>query len=153
MSKASAQHGSFTVERVYKAKLANVWRAWSDPTWKAHWFEGPPGCTTDRLAFEFKVGGREGVDTHLASGVTASFRCHYWDIVPEQRIIYSYEMLLDGKRISVSQATIELSADAAGTRLKVTEQGVFVDGYDDAGNREHGTNWLMDKLGTSLERA
>jgi hypothetical protein len=32
------------------------------------------------------------------------------------------------------------------------EQGAFLDGYDDAGQREHGTNMLMEQLGAFLER-
>ena len=33
----------------------------------------------------------------------------YYDIVPDERIVYSYEMHLDDKRISVSLATIEFA--------------------------------------------
>jgi hypothetical protein len=36
-------------------------------------------------------------------------------------------------------------------RLKVSEQAVFLDGYEDSGSREHGTNLLMDKLVATLE--
>jgi len=35
-------------------------------------------------------------------------------------------------------------------RLRGTEQGVFLDGYDDTGSREKGTSALMDKLEASL---
>ena len=42
------------------------------------------------------------------------------------------------------------SAGPGRTTLKVTEQGAFLDGYDDAGSREHGTGFLLDKLGASL---
>jgi hypothetical protein len=66
---------------------------------------------------------------------------------------YSYAMELDGTRISVSLATISLTPDAAGTRLSLTEQGVYLDGYDDAGSREHGTGLLLDQLGASLATA
>ena len=45
---------------------------------------------------------------------------------------------------------IELAPTGAGTRLKITEQGAFLDGYDDAGSREHGTGLLLDRLGASL---
>jgi hypothetical protein len=48
---------------------------------------------------------------------------------------YSYSMSLDQTLISVSLATVELKAEAAGTRLVVTEQGAWLDGYDD-GERE-----------------
>jgi uncharacterized protein YndB with AHSA1/START domain len=33
----------------------------------------------------------------------------------------------------------------------MTEQGAFLDGYDDAGSREHGTHFLLDALGDSLK--
>jgi uncharacterized protein YndB with AHSA1/START domain len=72
--------------------------------------------------------------------------------VPLRRIVYAYNMHVDEKKISVSLATIELEPTAKGTRMKVTEQGAFLDGYDDAGSREHGTGALMDALAKSLER-
>jgi uncharacterized protein YndB with AHSA1/START domain len=72
--------------------------------------------------------------------------------VPNTRIISSYDMHLDDKRISVSLATVELEPAGAGTRLIYTEQGAFLDGYDDAGSREHGTRGLLDKLAAALQR-
>ena len=78
------------------------------------------------------------------------FDCLYRDIVENQRIVYSYVMHLDGKKISVSQACIELFAENGGTKLVLTEYGDYLDGYDDAGSREHGTNALMDALEKSL---
>jgi hypothetical protein len=59
-------------------------------------------------------------------------------------------MHLDERKISVSLATFELKAEGEGTRLVVTENGAFLDGYDDAGARERGTNVLVDALGRSL---
>jgi uncharacterized protein YndB with AHSA1/START domain len=80
-----------------------------------------------------------------------SFNARYQDIVPNERIIYSYDMNLDEKRISVSFATIEFEAAGSGTKLTITEQGAFLDGYDDAGSRERGTRWLLDKLEAALQ--
>jgi hypothetical protein len=59
-------------------------------------------------------------------------------------------MHLDDRKISVSVATILLKAEGRQTRIMVTEQGAFLDGYDDAGSRERGTNDLLDALGASL---
>jgi len=50
----------------------------------------------------------------------------------------------------VALATIELFPSGAGTRLVMTEQGAFLDGHDDAGSREQGTDLLLDALGTAL---
>ena len=62
-------------------------------------------------------------------------------------------MHIDGKKISVSLATIDFEPQGKGTKLIVTEQGAFLDGYDDAGARERGTNDLMDQLAASLQHA
>jgi hypothetical protein len=54
-------------------------------------------------------------------------------------------------RISVSLATVEIEVDGGGTRLTLTEHGVFLDGRDHPAEREHGTNALMDTLGAHLD--
>ena len=53
---------------------------------------------------------------------------------------------IDGRLISHSLATLQFRPNGEGTLLVVTEQGVFVDGYENKGSREHGTNALVDKL-------
>jgi hypothetical protein len=56
------------------------------------------------------------------------------------------------RRISRRALTVEFKPAGVGTRLIYTEQGAFLDGYDDAGSREHGTRGLLDKLGAALAR-
>ena len=74
----------------------------------------------------------------------------YQDIVEGQRIVYSYDMTINGHRISVSLATVEIAARDAGTHLTVTEHGAYLDGLDNSAQRRDGTEQLMDALGTSL---
>jgi len=85
--------------------------------------------------------------------VVSQFDARYFDVVPGERIVYAYEMRLNGAKISVSLATIEFKPSGNGTRLLVAESGAFLDGYDDAGSREHGSNLLMDRMGASLTKA
>ena len=61
-------------------------------------------------------------------------------------------MHLDERRISVSLATIEFFAVAGGTRLVLTEQGAFLDGYDDIAGREEGTRIGLDNLDRQLRQ-
>jgi uncharacterized protein YndB with AHSA1/START domain len=82
--------------------------------------------------------------------VVSTFDATYHDVIPNERLIYTYDMHMDDRKISVSLATMQLKTAGAGTMLKVTEQGAFLDGYDDAGSREHGTGFLLDALGASL---
>lgn len=70
----------------------------------------------------------------------------FHDIVPDARIVYSYGMHLGERRISVSLTTIEFRPEGGGTRLVFTEQGVFLDGYDDVAGREEGTRIGLENL-------
>jgi uncharacterized protein YndB with AHSA1/START domain len=70
--------------------------------------------------------------------------------VPDERIVYAYDMHLDDRRISVSLATVELKAARAGARLIFTEQGAFLDGLDTPEQREQGTGSLLDALAKEL---
>jgi uncharacterized protein YndB with AHSA1/START domain len=100
---------------------------------------------------DVRVGGRESLKGRLEGGMVSTFEAIYYDVIPNERLVYSYEMHLDDKKISVSLATLQLKATAGKTTLMVTEQGAFLDGYDDAGSREHGTGHLLDALGASLK--
>ena len=149
----SVVHATFTLERVYDAPVERVYRALSDEAAKAKWFSGDEGqWTLVARHMDFRVGGREHLKGRWRAGVTSTFDALYLDIVPNARIVYAYEMHLDERKISVSLATMQLTQASGGrTSLKVTEQGAFLDGYDDAGSRERGTGLLLDKLGASLK--
>jgi uncharacterized protein YndB with AHSA1/START domain len=146
----SVVHAIFTLERVYDASPALVFRALSEPAAKARWFEDGGGWTPIERTMDVRPGGRERAKGRWPNGLITTFDAVYFDVVPNRRLVYCYEMHLDARKISVSLATIELEPAGAGTKLKVTEQGAFLDGYDDAGAREHGTGLLLDRLGASL---
>ena len=149
----SVVHAIFTVERTYDAPIAHVWRALSDESAKAKWFGRSAGeLELIERSMDFRVGGRERAKGRWQSGLVSTFDAIYHDIVPNERLVYTYEMHLDERKISVSLATLQLLAHGpTRTTLKVTEQGAFLDGYEDGGGREHGTGLLLDKLGESLK--
>src|ERR1700744_5835643 len=145
----TVQHGDFTIERVLDAPPSLVFQAWTDKAAKAKWFGA--GSNLDVREMDFRVGGEEIVSGKWPNGTVSEFRARYFDIVKDKRIVYTYDLLIDGKKLSVSLATIQIVAEGKKTRMIVTEQGAFLDGYDDAGAREHGTTLLMDALGESLK--
>ena len=156
MRARSVVHASFTITRSWKAAPSRVFDAFADQDAKRKWFGRAPGGEIQEEIFDFREGGREVLAGRHANGMVTRFDCLYRDIVaPEAgaagRIVYSYVMHLDGAKISVSHACIELRPEDAGTRFVLTEYGDYLDGYDDAGNREHGTNALMDRLGAFVE--
>ncbi len=152
MTKRSVTHATFTIERHYAATPARVFRAWSQSEAKARWFVGPDDWRKSDHRMEFRIGGREHVSGGPPGGPIHSFDAIYQDIVPDERIIYAYEMHMDDTRISVSLATVEMRPEDKGTTLVFTEQGAFLDGYDIPGDRERGTKDLLDNLGAELTR-
>jgi uncharacterized protein YndB with AHSA1/START domain len=144
-------HATFCIERTYPASPAQVFKALTDPAAKAKWFTGGNGYTLLAREMDVRPGGREHVKGRWETGVVSTFDAVYHDVVAGERIVYAYEMHLDDRKISVSLATLELKSAGTDTRLVMTEQGVFLDGYDDAGSREHGSNYLLDALGNSLK--
>jgi uncharacterized protein YndB with AHSA1/START domain len=147
----SAVHATFHLQRTYDAPVARVWRALTDEAAKQKWFGGSPGrWEMLERHMDVRVGGSERLRGRWEGGVVSTFDAVYHDVIPQQRLVYSYVMHLDDKKISVSLATMQLQPEGTKTTLKVTEQGAFLDGYDDAGSREHGTGFLLDALGASL---
>jgi uncharacterized protein YndB with AHSA1/START domain len=147
----SVVHGSFHLERQYDAPVERVWRALTDIEAKQKWFVGPPGeWELVERRMDVREGGRELAKGRFKSGMVSTFDASYHDVVRHERLVYSYVMYLDDRKISVSLATMQLKSENGGTKLIVAEQGAFLDGYDDAGSREHGTGYLLDALGASL---
>lgn len=147
----SVAHGEFHLERVYDAPVSRVWQALTEPEAKARWFGGTPGSwELLERRMDVRVGGRERLSGRWEGGVVSTFDAIYQDVVPNERLVYCYQMFLNERKISVSLATLQLEPAGRGTRLKVAEQGAFLDGYDDAGSRERGTAHLLDALGAAL---
>ena len=152
MTDHSVDHGSFTLERTYTAPPQRVFAAWANHAEKNRWFgEGDDFLTTtDVYALDFRVGGEERLLGTVPSGRKFLYDARYLDIVEDARIITSYEVSVDDRRISVSLMTVEFNAVADGTRLVVTEQGAFLDRLDTNAQREEGARDSLDKLGKYL---
>jgi uncharacterized protein YndB with AHSA1/START domain len=153
LNKRSVSHATFVIERRYPASVARVYRALSDPATKGKWFVPPEAWDKETHQMDFRIGGVETSIGGPVGGPVHKFIAVYQDIVPNERIVYSYHMTLDDLRISVSVATFEIIPDGDHTQLRLTEMGAYLDGFDDGGKlREQGTNGLLDGLGAFLAR-
>jgi uncharacterized protein YndB with AHSA1/START domain len=107
---------------------------------------------TGPVEFDFRVGGHERFG-NAYQGVLFTYDAVYYDIVRDQRLVYSYEMYADGVRSSVSVATIQFVETDDGTTLTWTEQGAYLDGFDgqDAPRlRQGGASEMLDGLAKYL---
>src|ERR1022692_3466574 len=105
MSERAVAHATFVIERTYEAPPPRVFKAWSEPTAKARWFAGSEEALGTAYQLDFRVGGREVNRGGPPGGPVYTFEARFHDIVPEQRIVSTYEMYVDETRISVSVAT------------------------------------------------
>jgi len=153
--KRSVAHGMFTVQRTYPGVTPRrVFDAFASIEAKNNWFTAPnEAWDVVEREMDFRPGGRERLVGRWKSGMITDFDATYFDIVEGERIIYAYEMRIDGRKISTSLATLEFKpASGGGAAFTMTEQGAFLDGYDDNGSRERGTNEIVDKLSAALAK-
>ncbi len=151
MTHSTVAHDTFVIERTYDTPIAQVFRAWADPELKARWFAGAAEALGAGYELDFRVGGREVNRSGPPGGPVYTYQSQFHDIVPEERIVYTYEMLADDNRLSVSVATVQFHNRGATTQLVLTEQGVFLDGHDTSAQREAGTLSLLDSLAATLD--
>lgn len=150
-------HGSFVIERSYSASPQRVFAAWADPAAKRAWFVEGEGWDIKSYELDFREGGAErskflflkGEDTFGEKTVFGNDTV-FNEIIPNERIIFTYSMDRNGVRFSVSLATVEFKPDGKGSRLILTEHGAFFDDADGIKMREQGWQELLQKLGEHL---
>ena len=147
----SIRQHDFTIERRFRQSPEQTFQAFANPELRRRWFRVPDSWTDTEWSLDFHVGGCELNAGRDHRGTHHLFRGRFHDIVDGERIIFAYDLLIDGRLTSVSLTTVELrSDDDDGTHLIFTEHGAFLDGLDDPAEREHGTGLLLDGLETFL---
>ncbi|HZQ87750.1 MAG TPA: SRPBCC family protein [Acidimicrobiales bacterium] len=146
----SETHATFVIERTYPVPLPAVWHALSDSDARDMWFGGGSAFDASEKTHDFRVGGGAVEDGRWRDGPTSRFESTYTDIVEHRRLVFTYDLWVDGRHLSTSLTTIVVEPDGESTRLTYTEQAVHFDGLDTVDGREEGTRGLLDNLGTYL---
>jgi uncharacterized protein YndB with AHSA1/START domain len=151
MTTRSVAHATFVIDRTLKHPPERVFSAFAEEEAKQKWFGGGEDCTQLHRAFDFRVGGIEEDKGQWRDGSVSHFICRYHEILPGERIVFTYDMYVDEVRLSVCLTTVEFTATEGGTRLIFTEMGAYLDERTDgAVGREQGWNKLIDQLVASL---
>jgi len=150
MPEPNVNHSTFVVERNYPQSPARVFASFAEAGRKRRWYaEGEHEIQEYDL--DFRVGGAEHFryrfkEGHPIAGSEINNESMYQDIVPEQRIVFTQKMSLNGKPVSVAVITLEFLPAGEGTDLVLTNQGTYVGWPDGAKMVEMGWNGLLDRL-------
>src|SRR5260370_5624425 len=110
----SVVHATFHLERTYEAPVARVWKALTDEKAKQKWFAGTPGrWELLERHMDVRVGGSERLKGRWEGGVVSTFDATYHDVIPNERLVYSYVMLFDDTQISMSLSCLQFKADTS----------------------------------------
>jgi uncharacterized protein YndB with AHSA1/START domain len=153
MTTRSAVHGMFTLTSDLAAPPVTVYAAFADPAFRDRWFRIPGPSAGHSYDLDFREGGGETASNSfpVEDGVeVVGYRSHFFDLVPDTRVVYAYEAVVDGLRRWVSLATVEFEPSAAGTRMSWTEQYAFLevtgDGSGDVAHLRGGTQLRINGL-------
>ena len=150
---SAVAHTQFVIERDFLATPARVFRGWSELASKQRWTDCHPDLAERTHTLDFRAGGSETVTMRFPDGGVCVVRFHYFDIVPDRRIVYGYAMERDGRAGSVSLVTVEFEPTAAGTRMVFTEQAALLDEGQDLAERIDGTREGFERLAREIEPA
>jgi uncharacterized protein YndB with AHSA1/START domain len=144
MSPASANDAEFLhIERILPAPRALVYRAFTDPTRMLQWF-GPHGFSATTVQLDVRVGGawRGGMRGPDGKELIASGQ--YREVVPNERLVFTYAWEESGVRGHETVCQLELSDAGEHTRMRFT-QGRFPSAAQAAGH-EGGWSEAFEKL-------
>src|SRR5947207_15572314 len=102
MAERSVVHSTFTVERTYDSPPARVFAAWADPNLKNRWFGGGTDDAPGTIAMDFRVGGIETNESEPGAAFAFAYWGRYSDIVPDERIAFTYDLSLGGFLVALS---------------------------------------------------
>lgn len=141
-------HSTFTLERRYPATIERVFEAWSTPEARRRWM-----ARGAEHSLEFVVGGHETVKGSDPQGRALTYEARYLDIVPGERILTTSTLHTEDRLSTVSATSVEFRADGGGTRVVLTEHGMYLPGQEQPEWREQGTAQQLDTLAAELASA
>lgn len=156
MAEATVVHATDQVRRLFYRPVETVFSALSDREKLRTWYDCGLASDVVDLEVNFAVGGGKRVTYQFRPGTPMAGKVlvneeRYLNIVPNERIVTSSVMTMDGEPFSVSLVTFELSPSGPGSELRVTHQDAFFENADGPQMRQAGWTGLMDWLGKVVD--
>lgn len=141
-------HSTFTLERSYPVPVQRVFQAWANPEARKRWMAHGADHSQD-----FVVGGLESVTGFDGQGRALTYEARYAEIVPDERILTTSTLHTEDRLSTVSVTSVEFRAEGTGTRVVLTEHGMYLPGQEQPDWREQGTAQQLDTLAEEFAAA
>lgn len=149
MNHVLTAHTDFVIERDYGAPPQAVFAAWADPAAKRRWSDCHADYTT-HYQLDFRAHGHESHHVDYPDGRRQRIEKVFFDVVEGRRIVFAYDIEVNGRKLSISLVTVEFLTTPQGTKMLYTEQLAYLDGHEDRAARIKGTEEGLDRLGLEL---
>lgn len=146
-SSAKPTEHSLWLRRTYKASIQRVFQAWIDGDDLARWFTPNPDWPARVSELDVRVYGGFVAAFGAPGEIPWIERVQYLDIVPARRLVMQGLMTHDGKYVTCTRYTIDLTDLGGSTELTMVETGGDPAAIDD---RAGGWGGTLDNLGKLL---
>jgi uncharacterized protein YndB with AHSA1/START domain len=102
---------------------------------------------------DFVVGGLETVAGFDGQGRALTYEARYAEIAPNERILTTSTLHTADRLSTVSVTSVEFRAEGTGTRVMLTEHGMYLPGQEQPDWREQGTAQQLDTLAEEFAAA
>ncbi len=108
----------FTLQlnKIYPVKQERVFQAWTMPEELSKWW-GPEGFTTTIDEMNVVVGGSYKYKMHSPDGETHILTGEYKEIVPNQKLVFTWKWENDGQEFPTTLVTIDFLEQGQSTEL------------------------------------
>jgi uncharacterized protein YndB with AHSA1/START domain len=134
------------IERIFNAPRSRVWRAFTDPDQLKQWWGR--GNDLEIVRMEVEPGGHWRYIEHTPEG-HHGFEGRYGEIVPEERIVMTFEW--DGMPTHLSLETVEFE-DLGDGRTRIINTSLFLTNEDRDGMLQSGMEEGLNQSYAALDR-
>ena len=139
---------SLQIRRVYKAPVAAVYAAWTDPEQMKHWMGPSDDFGESEVTMDVRVGGRYRIVMHSRDGEVHRVGGVFREVVTNRKLAYTWAWESTPERESL--VTLEFKPSGEDTELVLAHQRFA----DTQARDKHQQGWhgCLDRLGRFLAR-
>lgn len=146
----SISEGTVDLTKEFDTPVEKVFAAWSDQQAQLAWSDPGEGWSMSFDAFRFAVGESDLCRFGPDGGAEYLNENRYLVIEPGKRIIYSTWLMTEGRVGFVGTVAVTFEANGDGTRMRLIEQGLYLDGLDDVAGHRSGWESMLEALNKFL---